>query len=122
MNESKETKKTKSIAFRLTDEEYAQAERAAMATGDEPNNWCRELALTQSREGLELTKNERLIYEEIARVRYLRRAWIQAADRERANYTCNLEEDNGGRRPEFGDHRHRSTLQKAIAPTASGII
>ncbi len=74
MSESKdtrETKKTKSIAFRLTDEEYAQAERAAMATGDEPNNWCRELALTQSSEGHELTKNERLIYEEIARVRYL---------------------------------------------------
>jgi len=74
MSESKDTrgtKKTKSIAFRLTDEEYAQAERAAMATGDEPNNWCRELALTQSSEGHELTKNEQLIYEEIARVRYL---------------------------------------------------
>ena len=58
MSEPKETKRTKSIAFRLTDEEYAQAERAAMATGDEPNNWCREVALMQSSEGHDLTRNE----------------------------------------------------------------
>jgi len=66
-----EAKKTKSIAFRLTDEEYAQIERAALAAGEDPNNWCRRLALTESRAGCGLTKDERLIYEEIARVRYL---------------------------------------------------
>jgi hypothetical protein len=71
MSETKAAKKTKSIAFRLTAEEYAQAERAALAAGDSPNNWCRKLALTQSSQGYELTKNQRLIYEEIARVRYL---------------------------------------------------
>jgi len=71
MSESKETKKTKSIAFRLTDEEYAQAESAAMAAGDDTNNWCRRLALAQANAGHGMTKNQRLIYEEIARVRYL---------------------------------------------------
>lgn len=30
-----ETKRTKNIAFRLTDDEYAQIERAATANGDE---------------------------------------------------------------------------------------
>lgn len=66
-----EAKKTKSIAFRLTDEEYAQIEGAALAAGEDPNNWCRRLALTESKAGYGLTKDERLIYEEIARVRYL---------------------------------------------------
>ena len=70
MSESKETKKTKSIAFRVTDEEYAQAESAALA-GDDTNNWCWRLALSQANAGHGMTKNQRLIYEEIARVRYL---------------------------------------------------
>ena len=60
-----ETKRTKNIAFRLTDEEYAQIDRAATASGDDPNTWCRKLALTQSGEGHTFTKNERLIYQEI---------------------------------------------------------
>ena len=66
-----ETKRTKNIAFRLTDEEYFQVERAATATGDDPNTWCRKLALTQSSEGHTFTKNERLIYQEIALLRFL---------------------------------------------------
>lgn len=71
MNESKDRKKTKSIAFRVTNEEYAQIERVALAVGEDPNNWCRNLTVAQAREGSGLTKTERLIYEEIARVRYL---------------------------------------------------
>ena len=66
-----ETKRTKNIAFRLTDDEYAQIEKAATAAGDDPNTWCRKLALTQSTEGYALTKNERLIYQEIALLRFL---------------------------------------------------
>ena len=72
MTESKDGKKVKTIAFRLTDEEYALAERAAIAAGDEtPNTWCRTLVLQQATSGYKMTKNQRLIYEEIARVRYL---------------------------------------------------
>src|SRR5881227_2728026 len=66
-----ETKRTKNIAFRLTDEEYSQIERAATAAGDDPNTWCRKLALAQSSEGHVFTKNERLIYQETALLRFL---------------------------------------------------
>lgn len=71
MNEPSETKKSKNITFRLSNEQYAQVERAALAAGEEPNSWCRKIALIQLTEGFGLTKNDRLIYEEIARVRYL---------------------------------------------------
>jgi hypothetical protein len=66
-----ETKRTKNIAFRLTDDEYAQVEKAALSAGDDPNTWCRKLALAQSSEGHTFTKNERLIYQEIALLRFL---------------------------------------------------
>src|SRR5258708_37793863 len=72
MSESKEAKKIKTIAFRLTDEEYARAESAAIAAGEErPSRWCRNLVLQQAIPGYRMTKNQRLLYEEIARARYL---------------------------------------------------
>jgi hypothetical protein len=70
MNESKQTK-SRNITFRLTNEHYEQVENAALAAGEEPNSWCRKVALIQLTEGFGLTKNDRLLYEEIARVRYL---------------------------------------------------
>ena len=66
-----ETKRTKNIAFRVTDEDYAQIEKAATAAGDDANNWCRKAALSQLSEGHTFTKNERLIYQEIALLRFL---------------------------------------------------
>jgi hypothetical protein len=66
-----ETKRTKNIAFRLTDEEYDQNEKAAAGAGDDPNTWCRKLTLSQSSEGHAFTKNERLLYQEIALLRFL---------------------------------------------------
>jgi hypothetical protein len=66
-----ETKRTKNIAFRLTDEEYSRIESVANASGDDPNTWCRKVALTQLSEGGTFTKNERLIYQEIALLRFL---------------------------------------------------
>ena len=71
MSEAKETKKTKLLAFRVTNEEYAQIERMALALGEDPNNWCRNIIVSEAREGFGLTKTERLLYEEIARARYL---------------------------------------------------
>jgi hypothetical protein len=71
MKESKETKKTRNITFRLTDEEYEQVEKAGLAAGDDPNNWCRKAAIGQSSDGHTFTKNERLIYQEIALLRFL---------------------------------------------------
>ena len=40
-----EAKRIKYVSFRLTDEEYTEIEKAAVAAGDDPNNWCRNLAL-----------------------------------------------------------------------------
>src|SRR5437773_10556353 len=66
-----ETKRTKNIAFRVTDEDYARIEEAASAAGDDSNNWCRKAALGQLSEGHTFTKNERLIYQEVALLRFL---------------------------------------------------
>ena len=71
MSESNGTKKNKTIAFRLTEEEYALAESAAKAAGDDTNNWVRNVVLSQANAGKGMTKAQRLIYEELARVRYL---------------------------------------------------
>ena len=66
-----EAKRSKVIAFRLTDEEYTQLENTATASGDEPNNWCRNLALTVCREGPIFGQTGRLIYTELAILRFL---------------------------------------------------
>ena len=71
MSESNGTKKNKTIAFRLTEEEYALAESAARAAGDDTNNWVRSVVLARANTGQGMTKAQRLIYEELARVRYL---------------------------------------------------
>ena len=66
-----ETKRTRNISFRLTDEDYKQIENIAEASGEDPNTWCRKTALEHSQEGHTFTKNERLIYQEIALLRFL---------------------------------------------------
>src|SRR6266576_4540595 len=69
--ESKDIKKSRNITFRLPNEQYEQVENAALAAGEDPNSWCRKAALIQLTEGFGLTKNDRLLYAEIARARYL---------------------------------------------------
>lgn len=71
MKETKEIKKSRNITFRLTDEEFGQVEKAAASAGDDPNNWCRKAAVSQLSEGHTFTTNERLIYQEIALLRFL---------------------------------------------------
>ncbi len=71
MKENKEIKKTRNITFRLTDEEYAQVEKSASAAGDDPNIWCRKAAIDRSSEQFAFTKNERLLYQEVALLRFL---------------------------------------------------
>jgi len=39
-----------------------------LAAGEDRNSWCRKVELIQLTEGFGLKKNDRLIYEEIARV------------------------------------------------------
>lgn len=66
-----EAKRIRSVSFRLTDEEYGEIEKAAAAAGNEPNNWCRQLAFTAAREGPLFGKTGRLIYTELAVLRFL---------------------------------------------------
>jgi hypothetical protein len=66
-----ETKRTRHINFRVTDEEHLLIERAAVAAGDEPNNWSRGLVLSAAREGPLFGKTGRLIYTELAILRFL---------------------------------------------------
>lgn len=68
---SQSARKTRTVAFRLTDEEYKQIEEAAAAAGEGPSDWCRNLSLYQSSSGGGLSRNERLLYDEVARLRYL---------------------------------------------------
>lgn len=70
MNKAEETRKSKLITFRVTDIEY-EIERIALTYDEEPNTWCRNIIVAETREGFGLTKTQRLLYEEIARMRYL---------------------------------------------------
>lgn len=67
----RKTAKTRNITFRVTDDEFEQIERVAATVSEDVNNWCRKIAVAASREGSGLAKNERILYGEIARLRYL---------------------------------------------------
>ena len=73
-----ETKRTKNITFRLTDTEYDRVERVAAASDDDPNMWCRNLALKQSSEVHMFTGDEQLVYEQIATLRFLTGDGVQS--------------------------------------------
>lgn len=66
-----QTKKTRSVIFRVTEDEWQRLEHAAGRLGQEVNEWSRQATLTQSSEPTAMSPAERLIYEEVARVRYL---------------------------------------------------
>jgi uncharacterized protein (DUF1778 family) len=65
----KELKRTKFVGFRVTADEYTKIENAAFASGQDPNDWCRDVAIGCSH--YMLTLNDRLIYTEIAAFRHL---------------------------------------------------
>ena len=66
-----EVKRIKFITFRVTPEEYSQIERAASESDLEPNNWCRDLALSVANGGQRSTINERILHTEISQLRFL---------------------------------------------------
>jgi hypothetical protein len=67
----KKTVRTRNVAFRVTSEEYEQVEQLATEAGLDPNTWCRKVLVAALQEGSGLARNERLLYGEIARLRYL---------------------------------------------------
>jgi hypothetical protein len=64
-------KKTHTIAFRVDDEEFRRIYQAAGAEGLGANEWCRELVLARVGGAHALGLGERLLYEEVACLRYL---------------------------------------------------
>ncbi len=67
----KKTVRTRNVAFRVTGEEYEQVEKLATEAGLDPNTWCRKILVDALQEGSGLARNERILYGEIARLRYL---------------------------------------------------
>jgi hypothetical protein len=58
------------ITFRVTEDEYAGIANAALAADDEPNSWCRSMALNSINKA-QTTIDNRAIYTEIACLRHL---------------------------------------------------
>jgi hypothetical protein len=67
----KKTLRTRNVAFRVTSEEYEQVEKLAAEAGLDPNTLCRKILVDALQEGSGLARNERILYGEIARLRYL---------------------------------------------------
>jgi hypothetical protein len=67
----KKTVRTRNVAFRVTNEEYEQVEKLAGEAGLDPNTWCHKILVDALQEGSGLARNERILYGEIARLRYL---------------------------------------------------
>ena len=66
-----QTDKTIVVAFRVKREQFERLEKAASASGAKVHDWCRQVVLERVGYEHAMTKNERLIYEELSRVRYL---------------------------------------------------
>ena len=58
------------VTFRVTEDEYAGIANAALAADDEPNSWCRSVALSSTNKA-QTTIDNRAIYTEIACLRHL---------------------------------------------------
>jgi hypothetical protein len=58
------------ITFRVTEDEYAGIANAALAADDEPNSWCRSVALNSINK-TQAPIDNRAIYTEIACLRHL---------------------------------------------------
>ncbi len=67
----KKTVRTRNVAFRVTSEEYEQVEKLATEAELDPNTWCHKVLVAALQEGSSLARNERILYGEIARLRFL---------------------------------------------------
>ena len=64
-------KMTRVISFRVTDEDWIRIERAATDSGDKPNDWCRTIALETLEMPVCLTRTQRILFSQMARVGWL---------------------------------------------------
>jgi len=67
----RERVKTHIVVFRLDENRWHQLAETAKASGENPNDWCRKLTLAELDGGQGLSRNERIIFEEVSRIRFL---------------------------------------------------
>jgi Mobilization protein NikA len=63
--------KEKVVTFRLTEEEYLRVDECAERDDHSINDWCRRLVLAESSREGGMTKNQRILLEEIGVIRHL---------------------------------------------------
>jgi len=68
---TKNLNRVKIITFRVTQDEYARIENAALEADDEPNNWCRKVALDSASKEQFFSVENRVLYTEIACLHFL---------------------------------------------------
>ncbi len=61
--------KERVVTFRVTDEQYSRIDECGFRAGRSANEWCRDLAVSESDNDLGMTANERILIEEIAVLR-----------------------------------------------------
>src|ERR1700694_1385356 len=59
------------IGYRLDDEAWLELKRVVAGTGFSPHDWCRMAALEKLKDQYGLTRNERILFEQVARIQYL---------------------------------------------------
>jgi hypothetical protein len=64
-------KMTRVISFRVTEVDWLGLERAAADNGDKPNDWCRTIALETLEMPVCLTRSQRILFSQMARVGWL---------------------------------------------------
>lgn len=67
----KKTRMTCMVSFRVSDDQFAALATMAEAAGVPVADWCRDTVLAAADNSHGLTPNEWIIFEEIARLRYL---------------------------------------------------
>ncbi|MCU1264117.1 MAG: hypothetical protein JWM21_435 [Acidobacteria bacterium] len=66
-----QTKKLKTISYRISQELWMKIEREAAKTGETPHQWGRSAALEKLNNEHGLSRNERILFEQFARAQYL---------------------------------------------------
>ncbi len=59
------------ISYRLTDEDFLKLEQEVNKTGLTPDDWCRLVVLDRLNQEYALSKNERFLFAQVARIQYL---------------------------------------------------
>ena len=71
IRDSIDNERWRAISFRVTEKEYERIEATARKRGEKPNSWSRHFVLSEALKDFGMTWVERLIFEEIARIRFL---------------------------------------------------